>query len=240
MSLSVNETEGMREKGLRRMASRGTHRAVAMLAIAGLVLSMAQPATAQETGEVVPGVDGDAVRALIEENMAEFDIPGLALVVVKGPEIALLEGFGFADPGNGVPVDPTETVFRIASVSKPLTAMAVLRAASDGQLDLDADINDYLEFTIGEFDGTAATTASILTHTAGFEDRSIGTVTLDADDIEPLGDWLPSNVPARFAPTGEAQSYSNHGYALAGHVLERATGVDFRDYTVRLDRIKCR
>ncbi len=111
------------------------------------------------------------VRQLVEEKRAEFDIPGVALVVVKGPEIALLEGFGLADPGNSVPVTATETVFRIASVSKPLTALEIHHAASDRLIDLDADINDYLEFTVGEFDGTVATTASILTHTAGFEDR---------------------------------------------------------------------
>jgi len=220
------------EERVRRTAGHGGFTPVlAILAIAGLVLSAAHPATAQEEGDVVPGVDGDAIRELVEQNMDEFDIPGLSLVVVKGPEIALLEGFGFADPASGIPVDPTETVFRIASVSKPLTALAVLRAASDGLLDLDADINDYLDFTIDEFDGTAATTAAILTHTAGFEDRSIGMATLDPEAIEPLGDWLPSNVPARLAATGDAQSYSNHGYALAGRVLEQTTGVDFRDYT---------
>jgi CubicO group peptidase (beta-lactamase class C family) len=72
------------------------------VAIVGLVLSIAPPAIAHE---VVPGVDGEAIRTLVEENMDEFDIPGLALVVVKGSEIALLEGFGLADPENGIPVD---------------------------------------------------------------------------------------------------------------------------------------
>ena len=207
----------------------------ATVAIVGLVLSLMHPAIAQEgpatTGDAVPGVSRTEVRRFVEEKMAEFDIPGLALVVVKGPEIALMEGFGLADPATGVPVDAAETVFRIASVSKPLTALAVHRAASDGVLNLDADINDYLEVTISDFDGTAATTASLLTHTAGFEDRAIGTMTRDADAVEPLGEWLPSNVPSRLAATGAVHSYSNHGYALAGHVLERATGADFRDYT---------
>ena len=207
----------------------------ATVAIVGLALSLMHPAIAQEgpatTGDAVPGVSRTEIRRFVEEKMAEFDIPGLALVVVKGPEIALLEGFGLADPATGVPVDAAETVFRIASVSKPLTALAVHRAASDGVLNLDADINDYLEVTISDFDGTAATTASLLTHTAGFEDRAIGTMTRDADAVEPLGEWLPSNVPSRLAATGAVHSYSNHGYALAGHVLELATGADFRDYT---------
>jgi CubicO group peptidase (beta-lactamase class C family) len=210
----------------------GTTQSWAILAaVVGVVLSVARPAIAHEVGDVVPGVDGEAIRTMVEENMGEFDIPGLALVVVKGSEIALLEGFGLADPENGVLVDPNETVFRIASVSKPLTALAVHRAASDGLLDLDADINDYLDFALDDFDGTPATAATILTHTAGFEDRAIGSMTQDPDGIEPLGDWLPSNIPARLAATGVAQSYSNHAYALVGHVLERATGIDFRDYT---------
>ncbi|MDH3607522.1 MAG: serine hydrolase, partial [Acidimicrobiia bacterium] len=228
------------EERIRRVETRGPHAPKwAIVAIVGLMLSVMHPAIAQEgsetpagtAGDAVPGVSRTEVRQLVDEKMAEFDIPGLALVVVKGPEIALLEGFGLADPANSVSVTATETVFRIASVSKPLTALAIHRAASDGLIDLDADINDYLEFTIGEFDGTAATTASILTHTAGFEDRAIGLMTRDAHAIKPLGDWLPSNIPARLAATGAVHSYSNHGYALAGHVLEQATGVDFRDYT---------
>ena len=137
----------------------------ATVAIVGLVLSLMHPAIAQEgpatTGDAVPGVSRTEIRRFVEEKMAEFDIPGLALVVVKGPEIALLEGFGLADPATGVPVDAAETVFRIASVSKPLTALAVHRAASDGVLNLDADINDYLEVTISDFDCTPATTASL-------------------------------------------------------------------------------
>jgi CubicO group peptidase (beta-lactamase class C family) len=231
MNAKQNPTTGTRRpltSAPGRAGRSRTTRSWVIVAIVGLVLSIAPPAIAHE---VVPGVDGEAIRTLVEENMDEFDIPGLALVVVKGSEIALLEGFGLADPENGIQVDPNETVFRIASVSKPLTALAVLRAASDGLLDLDADINTYLDFTVDDFDGTSATSAAILTHTAGFEDRAIGSMTQDPEAIKPLSDWVPSNVPARLAATGDAQSYSNHAYALVGHVLERATGVDFLDYT---------
>jgi CubicO group peptidase (beta-lactamase class C family) len=163
-------------------------------------------------------------------EMDRLDIPGAAVAVVRDGEVFFLKGYGFADRQNEVAVDPARTAFRIGSVSKPLTSLAALQQVERGNLDLDADVNAYLDFRLPQKEGTSVTLASLLTHTSGFEERRIGLAARHADDVAPLGEFLRHNVPARFAPTGEVHSYSNLGYAFVGHLVERGSGRDFVGY----------
>lgn len=169
-----------------------------------------------------------------EKERARYEIPGGALVVVQGGRIAHLRGFGVEDLETRRPVDPQATAFYLASVTKSFTATAVLQLVEQGRLELDRDVNETLRrFEVPKTYPQPITLHHLLTHTAGFEDRSIGYVARSAEDAKPLGDFLALQLPARVFPPGRLASYSNHGYGLAGLLVEEATGRPFWDVLER-------
>ena len=103
----------------------------------------------------------------------EHHIPGAAVSVVKDGRLFFAKGYGYADLENGIPVDPEQTVFRIGSVGKLFTWTAVMQLAEQGKLDLDADINAYLDFRIPDTYPQPVTLKHLMTHTAGFEDSCV-------------------------------------------------------------------
>jgi CubicO group peptidase (beta-lactamase class C family) len=119
------------------------------------------------------------------------DGPGAVFVFVAGGEIAIARGFGAAQLEPRRPVDPDLTRFRLASVSKAITATAALQLVEQGRLDLHANVNTYLRgFEVG--DRGPITVHHLLTHTAGFDERLIGIAARSADEVQPLpaeGEW---------------------------------------------------
>ena len=117
-----------------------------------------------------------------DQNMEKLNIPGAAVVVVKDCKILFIEGYGFADIEQQIPVDPAQTIMRLASTSKLFTATAAMQLVEQGLLDLDADVNQYLAgVQLPDDPSGPVTLRQLLTHTAGFEDRVIGIVTKDQD-----------------------------------------------------------
>jgi CubicO group peptidase (beta-lactamase class C family) len=98
------------------------------------------------------------------------------------------------------------------------------------KLDLDADINTYLDFRIPDTYPQPITLKHLLTHTAGFEDRHVDLVSLEEADPVPPGDWLASHLPARVRPPGECAAYSNYGAALSGYIVARVSGQSYSQY----------
>ncbi len=169
------------------------------------------------------------------EHMEKHHIPGAVVTVVKDGEVVLLSGYGYADRERSLQVDPERTLFRPGSVSKLLTWVAVLQLVETGQLDLDADVNDYLDFEIPSAlkSGSSAppiTLRHLMTHTPGFEDVLDGLFVLDADKMLPLAEAMKELMPARIWAPGELLVYSNYGTALAGYVVERVSGQPFAQY----------
>jgi len=166
-----------------------------------------------------------------DKNMAELNIPGAAVVVVKDDEILFSKGYGFADLDQQIPVDPAQTVMRVGSVSKLFTATAAMQLVEQDLLDLDTDVNQYLNaLQIPEDYSEPVTLDQLLTHTAGFEDRIIGTATLSADELLRLGEYLEGNAPKRVLEPGSVHSYSNYSFALTGQLIEEVTGTPFAQY----------
>lgn len=158
------------------------------------------------------------------------DIPGAVLVVVKDGQIVSARGFGYADAGKRVPVDPLRTLFRPGSVSKLVTWTAVMQQVEQGRIDLDADINRYLDFRIPERAGKPVTMRHLMTHTAGFEEAVKHLIVYDRADARALGPLLKSWVPERIFDAGTTPAYSNYATSLAGYVVERVSGLPFDDY----------
>ena len=124
----------------------------------------------------------------------------------------------------------TQTLFRIGSVSKLFTWTAVMQQVEAGKLDLDTDVNQYIDFKIPEGFGKPITLRNLMTHTPGFEDVVKELFVATPKDVEPLPRYLATHVPARIFPPGEVPAYSNYGTTLAGYIVERAAGMPLERY----------
>ncbi len=158
------------------------------------------------------------------------DIPGAVVVVVGDGRVLTQRGFGYADVEQRKRVDPERTLFRPGSVSKLFTWTAVMQLVEEGKLDLDQDVNEYLDFRVPLRDGQPATLRQIMTHTAGFEESAKNLIFFDAEQLVPLGDHLKAWVPNRVFEPGSTPAYSNYATTLAGYIVERVSGQSFDDY----------
>jgi CubicO group peptidase (beta-lactamase class C family) len=181
-----------------------------------------------------PGPSGRAeleafLNDLLGREMEEFHIAGAAVSVVKDGKLFFAKGYGYADLEEGIPVDPEQTIFGVGSVGKLFTWTAVMQLVEQGKLDLDADINDYLDFRIPDTYPQPITLKHLMTHTSGFEDRWFGSAVTDANDLVPVRDWLVSHMSARVRPPGDA-GYSNYNAMLAGYIVARVSGQPYDQY----------
>lgn len=181
------------------------------------------------------------IDQLIKDSTHKLGAAGVALSIVGPGGCALTRGYGFADVRARVEASE-RTLLRIGSTSKVVTATAVMQLVESGELDLDADVNQYLESQL-QLRGPYArpvTLKNLLTHTAGFEENQLGyMIKRSAADLVSLAQNLADNKPAQVrAPTtefadGRSASYSNWGMALAGHIVARRTRMSFDDYVER-------
>ncbi len=200
-------------------------------AIAQVADSVSNPVARVQRGPIDP-LDLEAfLDEFFDKNMEKLDIPGAAMVVVQDGEILFSKGYGFADLEQQIPVDPAQTIMRIGSVSKLFAATAAMQLVEQGLLDLDADVNLYLTaLQIPKDYSEPVTLQQLLTHSAGFEDRFIGTMTTDPDEFLALGEHLKGNIPKRVLDPGSVHSYSDFSFALTGLLVEEISGVPFAQY----------
>jgi CubicO group peptidase (beta-lactamase class C family) len=165
--------------------------------------------------------------------IARDDIAGAVVVVVKDGEVLFQRGYGLADVARRIPVDADRTLFRTGSVGKLFTWTAVMQLVEQGQLDLDRDINDYLDFRIPGRDDGPITLRQLMTHTPGFEEVLKNLVTDDAASLLSLETYVKTWTPRRIYPAGQVPAYSNYGVALAGYIVERVAGEPLDAYLER-------
>src|SRR5215217_6814943 len=164
------------------------------------------------------------------KEMEKRHIAGAAVSVVKDGKLFFAKGYGYADLKNDIPVDPERTNFRTGSIAKPFTWTAVMQLAEQGKLDLNADINSYLDFRIPDTYPQPITLKNLMTHTSGFEDRNYERLAKDPNDLMPPREWLISHMPARVSPPGDVAAYSDYGAALAGYIVARVSGEPYDQY----------
>jgi len=211
-----------------------------------ILLSTSGSATGQENG-VASGSDGTTTTqpqqgptdpAEMEtfldkelgKEMEKHHIAGAAVSVVKDGKLFLAKGYGHADVENGMPVDPERTIFHVGSVGKVFTWTAVMQLVEQGKLDLDADINTYLDFRIPDTYEQPITLRHLMSHTSGFEERWLDSVVSDASELVPAREWLVSYMPARVCPPGDCAGYSNYNAMLAGYIVARVSGQPYDQY----------
>jgi CubicO group peptidase (beta-lactamase class C family) len=158
------------------------------------------------------------------------DIPGAVVTVVKDGQLLTARGYGYADVAHHTPVNPDRTLFRPGSVSKLVTWTAVMQQVEQGKLDLDTDVNRYLDFKIPPRNGQPITLREIMTHTSGFEEHAKDVIFYDPSHLRPLGNYVKNALPKRVYDAGTTPAYSNYATALAGYIVERSSGEPFADY----------
>lgn len=172
-------------------------------------------------------VDGMMPAAL---NTAE--VPGAVVVVVKDGQVLFEKGYGYADYTRQIPVDPRRTLFRPGSVSKLFTWTAVMQQVQAGKIDLDADVNQYLDFKIPAYHGAPVTMRELMTHRAGFSETARDLLTFGKAP-PPLDQILKRYVPPRIFAPNQGPGYSNYGAAVAGYIVQRVSGEPFEQYVQR-------
>ena len=189
-------------------------------------LSSSGQENAIEKADLEAFVDG-IMRAHMEAN----HIAGATFSFVKDGEIFFARGYGYADVENKLPVKADETMFRPGSISKLFTWTAVMQLYEQGKLDLDADINTYLEtFKIPETFPEPITIKHLMTHTPGFEEMIRDMAVKDSEDLWTLEKYVSTNIPSRIFPPGKFTAYSNYGTALAGYIVQEISGISFEEY----------
>jgi CubicO group peptidase (beta-lactamase class C family) len=168
--------------------------------------------------------------ALIPSQLRNRNIAGAVVSGVKDGQVLFQKGYGYADFEAKKPVLPDQTLFRPGSISKLFTTTAVMQLVEQGKLDLDRDVNDYLDFAIPKTYPEPVTLRQLLTHTAGFEDTLKNLFVAHESDMKPLRTYLVNQMPARIFPPGKVPSYSNYGFTLAGYIVERVSGEKFERY----------
>jgi len=178
-----------------------------------------------QTGPCTARVDSasTALDSAIVAAMREHGVPGAALSVVQDGRVTYMAGYGCANVGRSIAVDPRRTVFHVASVSKPFVALAAVQLATRGVVDLRTDVNRYLRgMQVAPGWDRPITLHDLLTHTAGLEESIVGYAARTPADVRPLGEFLAVKLPRRGWAPGDVTAYSNYGYALAGYVVESA------------------
>lgn len=180
-----------------------------------------------------PAVVEAFVDGVVKPTMKEHHSPSGVVMVMKDGQVVFAKGYGYIDVEQRTPVDPATSLFRPGSISKLFTWISVMQLVEQGKLDLDADVNQYLEtFKIEDtFPGQPVTLRHIMTHTPGFEDGGLGyLITDDESRIMPLAESLAKYQPDRINPPGTHTSYSNYGTALAGLIVANVSGMPFNQY----------
>jgi CubicO group peptidase (beta-lactamase class C family) len=183
----------------------------------------------------LPGLDDATLRAVITEALDRWPSAGLAVAVTGDGGPARFHGHGIANVDSKAPISP-ETVFRIGSITKTFTAIAVMQLSEQGLVDLDAPANDYLRAfrLVPATPGLRpATLRHLLTHTAGigywrrFSDLlrpGLGSgVQAGRAGAAPMAEYYRRGLPVEVQP-GTKWVYSNHGFAALGQIVEDVTG----------------
>jgi len=174
----------------------------------------------------------DFVDGVVAGQIASRQVAGAVVTVVADGRVLFTRGYGFANVARQVPVDGQRTLFRPGSVSKLFTWVALMQQIEAGKVDLDADVNRYLDYRIPDFNGAPIRVRDLMSHSPGMSD--LGGFLFDSPEkITPYQQWIKAHVPQRLWAPGTEIAYSNYGAALAGYIVERVSGEPYPDYVER-------
>jgi CubicO group peptidase (beta-lactamase class C family) len=173
---------------------------------------------------------GAFLDGLMPDQIGHADIAGVVVAVVKDGKLLFAKGYGYSDVAKKTPISPETTLFRPGSISKLFTWTAVMQQVEQGKLDLDRDVNDYLDFKIPPAFGKPITLRNIMTHSTGFEETAKDLFVASDKALRPNGEYLRAHLPERIFPPGTTPAYSNYATTMAAYIVERVSGQQFNDY----------
>jgi len=173
------------------------------------------------------------IDELVANYMRKFT-PGTAIVVVHDGEVVFSRGYGYADIGRQIPVDPATTVFEYGSISKLFVYVSVMQLVEQGLLDLDTDIHVYLpEDLVRKLNFQYNfTMRDLLNHSAGFGGFNFN-ISQDAENVtikRTLREALIATQPPQIFEPGAATTYATFSSALAAFIVSYISGQDFSDF----------
>ena len=193
-----------------------------------------KPAAAADSAPKGHELTAEDVASFLDGYMPQqiehADIAGAVIAVVKDGKLLFARGYGYSDVAKKTPVSPETTLFRPGSISKLFTWTSVMQQVELGKLDLDRDVNDYLDFKIPPAFGKPITLRNIMTHSTGFEETAKDLFVASVDDLRPNSQYLQAHMPARIFPPGQTPAYSNYATTMAAYIVERVSGQNFNDY----------
>ena len=188
-----------------------------------LVMGLASQTLAQPAEDLSKSID-EILTQTYKPNE-----PGAAVIVVKDGKVVFRKGYGMANLELGVPVEP-DMVFRLGSITKQFTAVAILMLVEQGKLSLDDDLTKFLPDYPTK--GQKITITNLLTHTSGIKPYTSlpEWLAMWRKDV-PLNDLIAlfKDKPMDFAP-GERYTYNNSAYVLLGAIIEKASGQSYADF----------
>lgn len=198
--------------------------------IAAPLLAQA-PAPAPRAAVPLTAPDLEAfLDGFMPRQIEHLNVAGAVVAVVKDGKILFAKGYGYADVAHKRPIVPESTLFRPGSISKLSTWTAVMQQVEQGKLDLDKDVNTYLDFQVPAAFGKPITLRDIMTHRAGFEETIKQLFVQKQEDLIPRRQYLIEHMPKRIYPPGKVPAYSNYATTLAAYIVERVSGQTFEDY----------
>lgn len=218
------------------LAGLGTLTVSALASTTGTATVGAGSASGTVSHPENPFPDAGEIESFVDDVMTRrigTITPGAVVAIVRRDGPTLIKGYGDAAVESGTPVQAPETAFRVGSVGKLVTWTAVMQSVEQGVLDLDEDVNRYLDesaVTIPETYAEPVTLRHLGTHTAGFESALDPDVVADPDGIAPLETVLADQMPRRVRPPSDYVGYSNYGAALAGHIVAEVHETTFEEY----------
>jgi CubicO group peptidase (beta-lactamase class C family) len=193
-----------------------------------------KPAASEDSSTKAHELTADDLGAFLDgfmpQEIEHADIAGAVIAVVKDGKLLFAKGYGYSDVAKKVAVSPETTLFRPGSISKLFTWTSVMQQVELGKLDLDRDVNDYLDFKIPPAFDKPITLRNIMTHTTGFEETAKNLFVDSAEELRPTGEYLRVHLPARIFPPGATPAYSNYATTMAAYIVERVSGQNFNDY----------
>ena len=222
--------------------------AILKFLLIGLVFSLAVLMTkniVMAQNQPDPTLNGE-IMELTTENLENFldefvpiemeaaHVPGLVITVVRGDEVLLTKGYGYADIQQKIPMTPRANV-RVGSVSKSILATGIIKLLEDGVLDLNAPVSDYItDLELADEFGSAATIEQLLTHMSGYPDTLVRSHSPDLAGYDPLSEVLRTDLVPRVFPPGTISAYSDWNFSLLGYAIEHTTGLPYETVLAEL------
>mgnify|MGYP001167488749 CR=1 FL=1 len=238
-TISNKSWEGITIYRVKRLYRRSVFRhMMSFVLISVLILSTAVPTFAADPAQAAgKPLTPESAAQFLDQFFASDQVKplytGASVVIVQDDRVVAQKGYGYANAEKQTEVDPAKTVFRVASVSKTFTAVAIMQLAEQGKIDLDEDIRAYLPGI--DFENpyeTPVTVAHLLTHRSGFEvrDPKPGDLHTDFDRYVSMEDYVKAHMPPVVREPGTSYMYDNFAYLLLGLIVQQVSGEPYEQY----------